>query len=217
MKNTRFILTVIFSLFAYSGYVSSSPVSKNTVAQFNDLASYPQTVPSEQQENQPIQDGVIQQSQASLWAIIMEQKKHIDQLEISKAKALKEVEELSSNQNQGGFNYSAWVSILLASIGVLVTVVGVMIALISFVGYKNFKASTKEAAEKISEDTASIVAREEVKNKINEVAKLELARLIDSGELKEHLESAVDVIYRKNKVAGGIGFDKYPEIDEDDL
>ncbi|MCG6316670.1 hypothetical protein K6U66_02520 [Vibrio alginolyticus] len=147
-------------------------------------------------------------------AIIMEQKKHIEQLESSQANNFKENRNLPSSTE---FNYSAWVSILLASIGVLVTVVGVMIALISFVGYKNFKESTKEAAEKISEDTASAIAREEVKNKINEIAKLELARLIDSGDLKEHLESAVDVIFRKNNTSQGMsGFNKYPEIDEEE-
>lgn len=199
-------------MYAYSGYTYSSPISKVIVSQTNDVTSSSSVVHSGEQANKPASDDTVQPPQPLL-AIIMEQKKYIEQLEISNAKAFKEIDKLSSNK---GVDYSAWVSILLASIGVLVTVVGVMIALISFVGYKNFKESTKEAAEKISGDTASVVAREEVNNKINEVAKLELARLIDSGELKEHLESAVDVIFRKNNTSQGMsGFNKYPEIDEE--
>lgn len=212
MKITQFLL--ISFLFVYSGYTSSTPVSKDTLSRSSDSETFYQMSQSGLEAKIPVSSNSMQVSKESLMAIIMEQKKYIEQLESSQANNFKENRKLPSSTE---FNYSAWVSILLASIGVLVTVVGVMIALISFVGYKNFKESTKEAAEKISEDTASAIAREEVKNKINEIAKLELARLIDSGDLKEHLESAVDVIFRKNNTSQGMsGFNKYPEIDEEE-
>lgn len=212
MKITQFLL--ISFLFVYSGYTSSTPVSKDTLSRSSDSETFYQMSQSGLEAKIPVSSNSMQVSKESLMAIIMEQKKYIEQLESSQANNFKENRDLPSSTE---FNYSAWVSILLASIGVLVTVVGVMIALISFVGYKNFKESTKEAAEKISEDTASAIAREEVKNKINEIAKLELARLIDSGDLKEHLESAVDVIFRKNNTSQGMsGFNKYPEIDEEE-
>lgn len=212
MKITQFLL--ISFLFVYSGYTSSTPASKDTLSRSSDSETFYQMSQSGLEAKIPVSSNSMQVSKESLMAIIMEQKKYIEQLESSQANNFKENRNLPSSTE---FNYSAWVSILLASIGVLVTVVGVMIALISFVGYKNFKESTKEAAEKISEDTASAIAREEVKNKINEIAKLELARLIDSGDLKEHLESAVDVIFRKNNTSQGMsGFNKYPEIDEEE-
>ncbi|WJG21997.1 hypothetical protein [Vibrio furnissii] len=212
MKLTQFLL--ISFLFVYSGYTSSTTVSKDALSRSSDFETSDQVSQSALEAKIPVPSDPIQVSKESLIAIIMEQKKHIEQLESSQTNKFEENRNLPSSTE---FNYSAWVSILLASIGVLVTVVGVMIALISFVGYKNFKESTKEAAEKISEDTASAIAREEVKNKINEIAKLELARLIDSGDLKEHLESAVDVIFRKNNTSQGMsGFNKYPEIDEEE-
>ncbi|PNH95604.1 hypothetical protein [Vibrio diazotrophicus] len=204
MNRTQFFLLLIISSFTCNGYALEAAVSKSAASvKTNEVSEVIQS---------DLKESTDAQAQESLLTIIREQKKYIEQLEASKNQAFKEMSELSSNK---GFDYSAWVSVLLASIGVLVTVVGVMIALISFVGYKNFKESTKEAAETISRTTASTVAREEVKVKINEVAKLELARLIDSGDLKEHLESAVDVIFRKNVTSQGMsGFNKYPEIDE---
>lgn len=118
------------------------------------------------------------------------------------------------NIKEGG--HSNWISILLACVAILVTVLGVVIALISFIGYRNFKEATTEAAEKIANDVASKVSGEVANAKIPEIAKQELTRLIDEGELKEHLESAVDIIVRRDRVAPEIsGFSKYPEIDEE--
>ncbi len=193
----------------------SSPAAKDIPSLQSDQVTLPQIGQGETQSKQSERLVSFKIGQDSLLAVIEEQKKYIDQLEVSKAKALEEVQDLTSKNK--GIDFSVWVSILLASVAVIVTVFGLMLAIISFVGYRNFKENTKEAAEKISEDTAADVARDEVNKQINEVAKSEIANLIDSGELKVHLESAIDAIYRKNKLKTGVGFDKYPEIDEDEL
>ena len=115
-----------------------------------------------------------------------------------------------------GITFPIWTSILLGCVAILVTVLGVIIAIISFVGYRNFEQSAKKTSEQISEATATRIAQDVADQTINQVAKDELARLIDEGELTRHLESAVDMIVRKKSNRDELsGFNKYPELDEE--
>ncbi|CAK6714079.1 conserved exported hypothetical protein [Vibrio harveyi] len=111
-------------------------------------------------------------------------------------------------------SFSVWVSVLLACVTIIVTVFGVIVAIVTFFGFKNVKESAIKSAQELSTSVASEVARNEANQKINEVAKKEIAFLLDNGELKEHLESAVDLIVRRQiKDNGSNGFSKYPELD----
>ncbi|PSW39347.1 hypothetical protein C0W40_21320 [Photobacterium leiognathi subsp. mandapamensis] len=97
-------------------------------------------------------------------------------------------------------NLSTWVSILLGCVAVIITVLGVIVAILSIYGYKNLKDSTLKASIAIAETTTSDIAKEEVKKCIDSIAKNELIHLIDSGQLTSHLENAVDVIIRREKI-----------------
>jgi hypothetical protein len=112
-------------------------------------------------------------------------------------------------------NYSMWISILLSCVTVIITTLGVVVAVVAFYGYRNVRDSAKKAAHIV----ASNVAKEEASKQIHQVAKNEIARLLDAGELKEHLESAVDLIVRAqlpiSETNGSSGFNKYPEVDEE--
>lgn len=128
---------------------------------------------------------------------------------------LKLKNKLQHYENQA--NFSTWVGTLLACVTIIVTVLGVVVAIISFFGFKHVKDSAKNAAEEISEKTASEVARDEASKNITQVARVEVARLLDTGELKDHLEDAVDLIVRsKVRSKGASGFNKYPELDMED-
>ncbi|MDT3282980.1 MULTISPECIES: hypothetical protein [Shewanella] len=124
--------------------------------------------------------------------------------------SLTEIENTNSSMN-----YSMWISILLACVTVIITTLGVVVAVVAFYGYRNVRDSAKEAAHIVASD----VAKMEANIQINHVAKTEIARLLDAGELKEHLESAVDLIIRANfttsVITGSSGFNKYPEVDEE--
>lgn len=86
----------------------------------------------------------------------------------------------------------------------------------SIVGYRNFKKSIELKVKNIS----SLVAKEETTKQIDYVAKKELVRLIDEGALTQHLESAVDMVYlrlRGRPDDSKDGFNKYPELDDEEL
>ncbi|WP_252106369.1 MULTISPECIES: hypothetical protein [unclassified Halomonas] len=114
-------------------------------------------------------------------------------------------------------SYSDWAAITLACVAILVTILGVLIALLSVWGYRNIAREAKTSAENVSNTISSAIAQQQVENCINDIAKEELIKLIDSGDLQKHLEDAVDLIYRNYALTGGSnnGFSKYPEIDEE--
>lgn len=121
---------------------------------------------------------------------------------------------LKNQKKEPGF--AIWTSILLGCVAIIVTALGVIIGLLALVGYKEIKNETKKTAESIakqvSEETSSQVANAQV----NEITKTEVAKLIQNGDLREQLESAVDVIMRKNLTqTEPSGFLQYPELDEE--
>lgn len=118
--------------------------------------------------------------------------------------------------SEDSMSYSDWAAITLACVAVLVTVLGVLIAILSVWGYNNIAREAKNSAESVSNDASSRIAKLQVESCINDIAKEELIKLIDTGELRKHLEDAVDLIYRNHALTEGLrdGFGKYPELDE---
>ena len=125
------------------------------------------------------------------------------------------VVESAEPSNSSEISYADMSAILLAAVAVIVTVLGVVVAILSLWGFRNIKASSIDAATTVSNEIATKVAEREVGKSINEVAKKEIARLIDEGKLTKHLESAVDVILRRGAAEGASGFNNYPELDEE--
>lgn len=121
--------------------------------------------------------------------------------------------EIISIQDNKIISYADWTTITLACVAVLVTVLGVLIAILSVWGYKNIAREAKNSAEAVSSDISSRIAKEQVESCINQIAKEELAKLIDTGELRQHLEAAIDMIYRNDGLSG---FNKFPEVDQEE-
>ncbi|MNS87770.1 hypothetical protein D3C72_1217250 [compost metagenome] len=99
-------------------------------------------------------------------------------------------------------------------VAVLVTVLGVIVAILSIFGYQKIKDSATKIAEEKTLETATTVAKDVVNDQLQGIASTEVARLIAEGELREELERAVDMILRRNRdTQNATGFNKYPELD----
>lgn len=123
--------------------------------------------------------------------------------------------EIENLKNGNKFDYAVWASILLGCVTIIITLISVILAMISIVGYRNFKKNIEQRVQNIS----STIAKEETTKQIDAVAKKELARLIDDGALTKHLESAVDLVFLRYKGRPediDNGFNKYPELDEEE-
>ncbi|WP_045454985.1 hypothetical protein [Vibrio campbellii] len=82
------------------------------------------------------------------------------------------------------FSYADFAAIAITCVSVLITVVGLAIALLSFFGFKNIRKSTELTAQSIAEETA--------KMSIEPALEKQLSKLIDDGKLNKHLEEVVD-------------------------
>lgn len=130
-----------------------------------------------------------------------EQKNELDKLsqDYSELKNYVDLQKESSDL----ISFSSWASFLLTAVAVLVTVLGVMIAIISFIGFKGIKAQ--------AEAIAITAAENQVEIKLDQIAVKEFQRLIDEGALNKQLESAVDMILRLENVSQYDELDKYDE------
>ncbi|MBG6246239.1 hypothetical protein CS369_18495 [Candidatus Symbiopectobacterium sp. 'North America'] len=95
-------------------------------------------------------------------------------------------------ENSNGLNFAVWTGILLASVAVILTVLGIVMALFSFLGYKKMINSAQDAATKISTEKAPVVT-ESV-----------LLKLIDQGNFYAVIFSVVQkVTYRGIEFSSG--------------
>lgn len=119
----------------------------------------------------------------SLGTVIEKQDVEIDELK-------KALIESSSNDEM---TFEEWTGILLASVAIILTTLAVVIAIVSFYGYKKIINSANDIAiQKSTEVTAEIV-----NNQIHETTKVELVSLFEDERLDEFLlEAAGKVIYR---------------------
>ncbi|EHH1217718.1 hypothetical protein J7H99_003397 [Vibrio parahaemolyticus] len=197
-KISILLLPLLLCFLSYSPLVTATNASSSQETQ-NKIYQLPTSTKNIEAENLDL----------ALFDVIEKQKAIISSLQ-GKQQQLQE----QINKSEGRMSFSVWVSVLLACVTIIVTVFGVIVALVTFFGFKNVKESAIKSAEELSTSVASEVARNEANQKINEVAKKEIAFLLDNGELKEHLESAVDLIVRRQiKDNGSNGFSKYLELD----
>ena len=149
--------------------------------------------------------------------------KELESIITTQQGALKELNEkystllnkLESDQNkESNFNFAIWVTILLGCVTIIITVLGVVVALISIFGYKKIKDSAQSIAEEKSKEVASQIAEDEVNKQLHGITITEIARLIDDGKLTPQIQSVVDMLLRNNSYKeGSSGFDIYPEFD----
>ena len=109
-------------------------------------------------------------------------KTEINRLEEKLSEYENEIELLKARRvnDSLGMNFSVWTGILLASVAVIVTTLGVVIAIGSVFGYKKIMTSSREEAERVARDEANLVAKTEV------------AERIDRGEFNDLVVEAVD-------------------------
>ncbi|MBU3824939.1 MAG: hypothetical protein H9917_08950 [Candidatus Oceanisphaera merdipullorum] len=98
-------------------------------------------------------------------------------------------------KNQSYFTYADFAAIAITSVSVLITIIGIVIAVLSFWGYKNIISKTESSARNVAEK----VAGETTENKIDDVVKCKLKELIDEGRFTKHLEDVVDTFILRNK------------------
>lgn len=123
-------------------------------------------------------------------SLVSEQKKQIQYMQ----------EKLEKLENSSGLNFAVWTGIVLASVAVILTALGIVMALFSFVGYKKMINSAKDAAERISTDKAS-----EVTEKLAPVVtESVLLKLLDKGNFDAIIFEAVQkVTYRGIEFSSG--------------
>jgi len=147
-----------------------------------------------------------------LLSLILKQDKSIEDIN-KKYESLK-LELANQQETNSNLEFPIWISIVLGCVAILVTVLGVIVAILSIFGYQKIKDSATKIAEEKTLETATTVAKDVVNDQLQGIASTEVARLIAEGELREELERAVDMILRRNRdTQNATGFNKYPELD----
>lgn len=100
----------------------------------------------------------------------------------------------SMNNKNKYFSYADWAAIAITCVAVLLTIIGLAIAVLAFWGFGEIKELTKTSAATEAES----VARQTMEVMINGVAKSELEKLINDGKLQDTLQAAVDMILRND-------------------
>ena len=98
-------------------------------------------------------------------------------------------------QSKSYFSYADFAAIAITSVSVLITLGGIVIAALSFWGYRNIKKTTEKKASEV----AKIVSTETTKETIDTVVKAKLEELLDEGKFTSHLEEVFDAFILRNK------------------
>lgn len=113
---------------------------------------------------------------------------------------------INSLENSSGMNFAVWTGILLASVAVILTVLGIAMAVFSFFGYKKIMDSVKEVATTISTTEAAIVSERLAPTVTEDV----LLKLIEGRSFDKIIYEAVQkVTYR------GIRFSSEDMLEEE--
>ncbi len=112
-------------------------------------------------------------------------------------------------QSQSYFSYADFAAIAITSVSVLITIVGLFIAGLSFLGYKSIKDTTEGTAKSIAREVTIKTTNET----IDAVVKIKLEELIDEGKFTAHLEKVFDTFVLRSK--NGSKTVNWDELDED--
>ena len=202
------LVVVLFSTFAYGESITQAVKTTGDTSKELSAKCYQD---ANRIENQQL---ILAESEKQeLYSLINKNSQAIELLVANQEKLINEVNGVKGVKGDAKVDYSGWTSILLACVGIIITVMSVILALISIIGYRNFRKSIELSVKK----TSTEVAKQETVIQIDAVAKKELVRLIDEGALAKHLESAVDMIFlRRKPELKDSGFDKYPELDKEE-
>lgn len=86
-------------------------------------------------------------------------------------------------------SYSDLAALLLTAVAIIVTVLGVFIAILAFWGYSQFRRSSKSAAVQF---VKAELENGKIRKEISEIVVAEVVRQLDDGKLKDIIEDAVN-------------------------
>lgn len=100
---------------------------------------------------------------------------------------------LDTIENSSGLNFAVWSGIILTSVAILLTILGIIIAVFSFFGYKKVMNSAKDAAENVS----AVKAAEITERLAPTLTESILLKLLEKGNFDKIIQQAVEkVTYR---------------------
>lgn len=105
-------------------------------------------------------------------------------------------EELKSiKEEKAYFSYADMAAISLTGVSILITILGIVVAILSFWGFKNIQKTVQIQAAEV----ANAHAVKTVPLELSSVASKELKKIIESGHLNAQLQDAVDMILRREQ------------------
>lgn len=183
-KTSYFYLIFVLNLFSLSNavFAANNPVTSHT------------RLSSTQTEKTAKDDDISKSIQAyeisALKTLIDEQKDKIASLQ----------NKLDTIENSSGLNFAVWSGIILTSVAILLTTLGIIIAVFSFFGYKKVMNGAKDAAKNVSKDKATEITERLAPTLTENI----LLKLLENGNFDEIIQQAVEkVTYRGIEFSSG--------------
>ncbi|MCE0813556.1 hypothetical protein [Buttiauxella sp. S04-F03] len=140
----------------------------------------------EENANQSLQS----QNILILNSLVNDQKQQITQMQ----------EKIDKLEDSSGLNFAVWSGIVLTSVAVILTALGIVMAIFSFFGYKKMINGAKDAATRISTEKATEVTEKLVPS----ITETVLLQLLDKGKFDDLIFDGIEkVAYRGIEFAGG--------------
>lgn len=109
-------------------------------------------------------------------------------------------EKIDKLENDSGLNFAVWSGIVLTCVAVILTALGIVMAIFSFFGYKKMINGAKEAATKISTEKATEVTEKLVPS----ITETVLLKMLDEGKFDDLIFDGIEkVAYRGIEFSGG--------------
>ncbi len=123
-------------------------------------------------------------------------------IQAEKIKTLEmEVSELREPEN------NSIATVLLSAVSVIVTVLGVLIAILAVIGYRNIKNEAIKDARKTARETVILVAKEEIPRATEE----NIIKLIEKNRFDSLIQNAVEnIVYRDTSMSDEVTDEERP-------
>ena len=109
-------------------------------------------------------------------------------------------EKIDKLEDSSGLNFAVWSGIALTCVAVILTALGIVMAIFSFFGYKKMINGAKEAATRISTERATEVTGELVPG----ITETVLLKMLDEGKFDNLIFDGIEkVAYRGIEFSGG--------------
>ncbi|KMJ08537.1 hypothetical protein [Serratia marcescens] len=142
------------------------------------------------QEETTNQKSLQSESILLLNSLVNDQKQQITQMQ----------EKIDKLEDSSGLNFAVWSGIALTSVAVILTALGIVMAIFSFFGYKKMINGAKEAATRISTEKATEVTE----GLVPSITETVLLKMLDEGKFDDLIFDGIEkVAYRGIEFSGG--------------